>query len=53
MTLHIGGAKADKVVYNLFKNPGILEEPPVEITVDDNNYLISFVELFIISINIC
>lgn len=38
--------------YNLLKNPGIFEEPLFDITVDDNNYLISLVELFIISINI-
>lgn len=53
LTLHIGGAKPDNVVYNLFKNPGILDEPPVDITVEHNYYLISLTDVLIISINIC
>ena len=52
-TLHIGGANADRVVCNLFKYPGIFDEPPVEITVEHNVYLMSFTELLMISMSMC
>lgn len=53
LTLHIGGAKPDNVVYNLLRNPGIFDEPPVDIIVEHNYYLISLTEVLIISISIC
>jgi hypothetical protein len=53
LTLHIGGARADRVVCNLFKYPGILDDPPVEMTVEHKVYLMSLTELLIISMSIC